>query len=270
MANNGLIPISRFAKYSRTTRDTLLHYDRIGLLSPILRGENNYRYYSANQLISVNVIRSLQLLGMTLEEIMELRNSTTPKLTAEVIEKQIRKIDSKIDDWIRAKKLLLTIRETINSVANINIDEITIKHLPAEAIIIGDLNDFSGNRVFLDAFLDFYKDMSKKYPEIDLNYQVWMINSEEQIKQGNYYRPDRFYFHNPEGHDKRPAALYAIGYARGEYGQTACLYEKMMKYIDENGYEICGNTYEELPINDSCIADVDNYFIRILMPVKLK
>jgi len=45
MPENGMFSISDFAKYSRTTRDTLLHYDRIGLLSPATRGENNYRYY---------------------------------------------------------------------------------------------------------------------------------------------------------------------------------------------------------------------------------
>ncbi len=47
MANCGIFPVSRFAKLTRTTRDTLLYYDRIGLMSPIERGENKYRCYSS-------------------------------------------------------------------------------------------------------------------------------------------------------------------------------------------------------------------------------
>jgi DNA-binding transcriptional MerR regulator len=36
-----LFSVSDFAKFSRTTRDTLHHYDKIGIPPPLLRGENN-------------------------------------------------------------------------------------------------------------------------------------------------------------------------------------------------------------------------------------
>jgi DNA-binding transcriptional MerR regulator len=267
LTENGLFSISDFARYSRTTRDTLLHYDRIGLLSPTSRGENNYRYYSGNQLTVVNVIRALQRLGMTLEMIKELKDRRTPELTNEVLGQQIEKIDKNIDDWVRARKLLIMIRKMIDSVANVDVDTITIMHQPAEAIILGGLNDFSQGRSFLDVFLDFYHDMHEKYPELDMNYPVWAIFSEEKVRQGQCTQPDRFYFHNPEGFDKRPAGLYAIGYARGGYGQTAELYDRLLRYIEENGYEMCGNTYEEYPLNEACIAEQDNYFIRVLITV---
>jgi len=57
MPENRLFTVNEFADYSRTTKDTLIHYDKIGLLTPALRGENNYRYYSGGQLAVVNVIR---------------------------------------------------------------------------------------------------------------------------------------------------------------------------------------------------------------------
>ena len=96
MPESGLLSISDFAEFSRTTRDTLLHYDRIGLLSPVLRGDNNYRYYSSSQLAIVNVIRTFQQLGMSLDDIRGLRDRRTPELANMVFERQIEEIDTKI------------------------------------------------------------------------------------------------------------------------------------------------------------------------------
>jgi len=270
MSSYGLFSISDFAKFSRTTRDTLLHYDRIGLVSPASRGENNYRYYSSNQLATVNVIRTLQQLGMTLDEIKALKDRRTPELADEVFEQQIEKIDSRIGDLIGARNLLLTLQKSIHSVASINEDMLMIQFLPEEAIALGDRNDYSHGESDYDALLVFYHAMSKKYPDLDMNYPVWAVFSEERIKRGDWVYPDRFYFYNPEGQDLRPAALYAIGYTRGGYGQSDRLYKRMKEYIDKNGFEICGDTYEEYPLNELCISNDSNYLMRVMITVREK
>jgi len=270
MPDIGLFSISEFAKFTRTTRDTLLHYDRIGLLSPVSRGENNYRYYFGGQLAVVNVIRTLQQLGMTLEGIKELKDRRTPELIDEVLEYQIGQIDKKIEDWIRARKLLLALRGSIHSVLNIDENAITIQYLQSEAIVLGEVNDYSGGRNDYDALLSFYHTISERHPDMDMNYPVWAIYSKDRIKRRNWVWPDRYYFFNPEGPDKRPAALYAIGYTRGGYGQSGKLYDALIKYIDNNGFEICGDSYEEYPLNELCIISDNDYLIRIMITVREK
>jgi len=270
MQEIGPFSISDFAEYTRTTRDTLLYYDRIGLLSPAVRGENNYRYYSSSQLLVINVIRILQQLGMTLEEIKELKDKRTPELTDEVLGNQIEKIDRKIDEWERARKLLLTIRDTIKSVKEVDESLITVEHLPAEAIILGDLNDYSRGRTVLDTLLSFYNSIGRKYPGLDLNYYVWGMFSAERIRRGDWIDADRFYFSNPEGHDRRPAALYAIGYMRGGYSDGDMLFRRISRYIDEHDYEICGPAYEEYPINEVCAVESKDYLMRVMFTVRKK
>jgi effector-binding domain-containing protein len=112
--------------------------------------------------------------------------------------------------------------------------------------------------------------MQRRYPDLDLNYPVWGVFSEERIKNGDWKYPDRYYFYNPEGHDKRPADFYAIGYMRGEYGQTDELYSRMLAYIDRNGFEICGDAYEEYPLNELSVSDSGNYLIRVMITVRKK
>jgi len=268
--DKGIFSISDFAKFSRTTRDTLLHYDRMGLLSPASRRANNYRYYSREQLAQINVIRTLQKLGMTLEEIKELKNNRNPVQVGEIFARQIGKIDQIIEMWVRAQKLLFTLDKSIRSALNIDEKTITVQFMPVEAIVLGDLNDYSRGRNDYDALLSFYQATSEKYPDLDLNYPVWGFFSEERIKQKDWVWPDRYYFYNPEGRDKRPAALYAIGYTRGDYGQSGELYNRIIDYIDNNGFEICGDTYEEYPLNEICVTDPHDYLIRVMITVREK
>ena len=270
MPESGLLSISDFAEFTRTTRDTLLHYDRIGLLSPVLRGENNYRYYSSSQLAIVNVIRTFQQLGMSLEDIKALRDRRTPELANMVFERQIDEIDTKIKEWVNARKLLLTLKKAIDSVSNINERAITAKFLPAEAIILGDINDYSRGRTDYDALLSFYHDINIKYPELDPNYPVWAMYSHERIRLKDWDHPDRYYFYNPEGYDRRPAALYVIGYKRGGYRPHGDIYERMYDYIEKHNYEICGDAYEEYPLNEICATDETDYLVRIMIMVKEK
>ncbi len=259
-----------FAKLARTTRNTLHLYDRIGLVSPALRGENHYRYYSSSQLSVVNVVRILQALGMTLNEVNTLRDQRSPEVMDAFLSSQMPKIDKKIEEWVRARKLLLTLQKTIHSALNVDEKAVAVRPLPAEAIILGELNDYSGGRDAYSALFDFYYSMRRRYPDADLNYPVWGRFSQQQIKRGDWKFPDRYYFYNPEGYDKRPAGTYAVGYGRGSYGQNDEVYHRMLGYIQASGYEGCGDTYEEYPLNEFSISDETNYLIRAMITVRRK
>ena len=270
MAEKGLFTVNEFAKFSRLTRDAVIHYDDYGLLKPQSRGSNNYRYYSSGQLAVVNIIRTLQELGMTLSEIKELKDRMTPALVSEIFKNQYIKIEQKIDEWISAKKLLDTLCKNIDSVLNIDEDKVTIQFMPAEAVILGDKNDYSKGKDDYDALLVFYHAMHKKYPDLDMNYPVWGVFSETRIKKGDWVWPDRYYFYNPEGSDEKPAALYAIGYTRGGYGQHGGLYERITEYIGINGFEICGDAFEEYPLNEVNTIDSADYLMRVMIMVREK
>jgi len=270
MDTKNIFTIGEFAEFARTTRDTLVHYDKIGLLSPTIRGENNYRYYSVEHLAMFNLIRTSRTLGMSLDEIKRLRENRTPEIMDELLYAQIGKINDEIDKWVSARKLIHLFRSNIHAHVNIDETEISIKECPVEAIVLGELNDYSGGRNDYDALLSFYHDMHRKYPEMDLNYPVWAMFSEDRIKAGDWKWPDRYYFYNPDGHDKKPAALYAVGYTRGGYGQSHELYTRILDYIERSGYEICGAAYEEYPLNEICVTDDSNYLMRIMITVRKK
>lgn len=269
MITKHIFSITEFAKFARTTRDTLVHYENYGLLVPE-RGANNYRYYSHSQLATINLIRTCQALGMSLSEIKDLLTHRTPPQMNELLEHQIIKIDEKIEEWQQAKKLLTGLNTTIHSALDVDEKAITVKYVPEQPITLGEINDYSNYRDDYDALYSFYHFISKKYPDMDMNYPVWGMFSQERIKRRDWRWPDRYYFNNPDGKDRRPAAAYAIGYKRGGYGQSASLYKRLLNYIDSGGYEICGPTFEEYPLNEICITDDANYLMRVMITVNKK
>ncbi len=267
MPNEKLFSVGDFASMSRTTVATLHHYDKIGLLSPVARGINKYRYYSARQLAMINAISTLHGLGVPLAEIKVIKDQRTPELAKELLMMQLDRINTKINAWLHSKKLLFNLLRAIETGLEADTENIKIQFCPAEQIMLGTMNDYSGKRHDYDALYSFYHDMHEQDPELDLNYAVWGIFSKERILRGDWTWPDRYYFYNPDGQDQRPAALYAIGHMRTGYGGGCELYERMIAYIDQNGFEICGDTYEEYPLNEICITNDQNYLMRVMITV---
>lgn len=64
-----LMTSGRFAALCGTTKETLRHYDRLGLLRPALRSENGYKRYTLGQATGFFLIAALQGAGMSLAEV---------------------------------------------------------------------------------------------------------------------------------------------------------------------------------------------------------
>ena len=104
MGNKKKLKIGEFSKMMQVTVKTLRHYEQKGLLMPDEVDEwTGYRYYSINQMQTLQSIRDLQRLGFSLDEIKDLfeEDSHTP---------DIRQMDEKIKETERQLKQLIACR----------------------------------------------------------------------------------------------------------------------------------------------------------------
>ena len=90
------ISILEFSRLTGISRDNLRFYDRIGLLCPEQRGENNYRYYARSQLNSAYLISSLRLLEVGLEDIRRYSAGRTPERMLAFFAQQEERIQAEI------------------------------------------------------------------------------------------------------------------------------------------------------------------------------
>ena len=265
---SGLLSTSELAKFARITRSALIFYDNMGLISPVERGENNYRYYSPHQVTTTNLINTLQQLGVPLKEIIGLSNHRTPEKIISLFSEQSKYISQHIEDLLSAQKLLMTLKDIIEDALSVDEGKIEVLWNEEESILIGPQIDYSDGTSIEEAFLNFYKYWNATDSNVDLNYPVWGIFSEERVKRGDWVGPDKFYFKMPGAPDRKPAGRYATGYTRGYYGKSSALYKRLMAYIEDNGLEICGPAYEMYPLNEISITDPFDYLMRISISVK--
>lgn len=69
MSKTPNLKIGELAKQTNLAVGTLRYYSDLGLLQPVQRGENGYRYYSQNASKQVEFIKKAQAIGFSLEEI---------------------------------------------------------------------------------------------------------------------------------------------------------------------------------------------------------
>ena len=72
MSTATYLKIGELAKQTGLAVGTLRYYSDLGLLIPVQRGDNGYRYYSHDAGSQVQFIKKAQALGFTLEEIKQI------------------------------------------------------------------------------------------------------------------------------------------------------------------------------------------------------
>ena len=101
-----LMRSGEFAKICGTTKETLRHYERIGLLSPLCVMDNGYKLYAPSQIVDFMVIASLKAAGCALEEVKEVISSDNPETMTKVFLEKIDEISKKQAQLERSKLLL--------------------------------------------------------------------------------------------------------------------------------------------------------------------
>ena len=83
------LTIGQMTKLNHISEQVLRRYDRIGLFSPSIRGENGYRYYDIQQSAQLDIIQYLKSLGIPLKEIKrQLSEEDLSTIEAALQEKQ--------------------------------------------------------------------------------------------------------------------------------------------------------------------------------------
>ena len=105
MEEKEIYTITEFAEMFRITRQTLIHYDKIGLFKPAKINDNGYRLYEHSQKPKMIEIMQLKDAGMSLSDIMEVMKKNNADSILALFDTQIAKLDDQILE-LQMKKLI--------------------------------------------------------------------------------------------------------------------------------------------------------------------
>ena len=229
--------IGEFSILAKTTIKTLRYYEKEKILFPSFVDHNGYRYYETKQLLELAKIVSLRQVGLSIDEIRQVLNG---KNFEEALLNRKTKIENELNEYqyqLSKVKYLLDER-------NMKYEVIT-KELPEYVVYYkeGIIKDFSEISNFIltsaseclelnptikcvepDYCYINYLDGEYKDTNINIRYCQAVLEggvSDEKIK-----------------FMKLKPVLAICTYHQGEYTNLGEAYGFLMKYIEENGYEI--------------------------------
>ena len=105
------LKIGELAKQTGLAVGTLRYYSDLGLLQPVQRGDNGYRYYTQNASRQVEFIKKAQAIGFTLEEIKTIldvrdRGEKPCNLVQSLLDNKIEQLEIQIKKMILFKQEL--------------------------------------------------------------------------------------------------------------------------------------------------------------------
>lgn len=255
MDTKNLFKIGEVTKALGLTRRMLINYEELGLVTPAFKnGNQGFRYYSADNMVHIRLIRALQKLGLSLSEIREYFNDTTH-------------LEDQID------RLVLLRNQLDQCIAQLHLRQFEESSQEIYQVTLPEFNAFC--RDFKTADLaektaqlrQTYIDALKHFPADNENRMCIQIPAGSD-SEGTYIIPvladaglkDIRHF---------PQAAAICIYYRGPYENFPKVHERLMQYALDNNMTPHGyfrNIYMEGPPTHG--TNKEAYVTQIALPIK--
>lgn len=265
-----LLSTGEFARMCNVSKELLIHYDKVGLLKPKEVGKNGYRYYSLKQLYLMDAIRFFLDTGMSMKEVKSYLDQRTTDLFLEATQTGLEKmkrqrevLDARIGmiekmRYITQRALLFPKNSPRLSFWDetwlISTDVGLERTQQAFAQAVSEHAEFCKSSAGVTKFpfgrMVHFPDVA--HPE-DFYYTklvTWISPPENPLLLG-----DRLIC--------KPRGNYAVILHQGGTSTVEQSYEKLLRYIKLEGFEIMGPVFE-LDMNSYLMSDsVDDYLLHI-------
>ncbi|MFE4123961.1 MerR family DNA-binding transcriptional regulator [Priestia sp. YIM B13486] len=258
-----------FANLCRVKKQTLFHYDEIGLLSPQIKKENGYRYYLYEQFEVFQVIALFKEFGVPLKEIKTLLTDKNPRNMITLLKEKAFEIEEKIKHLNHLQAIIQTRLQLTEHALRTDFSSISVQHLEEETFMISEniLEEADQKYTTVIPELIHYTQLHK----LDRGYPIGAMLAREQIQKHEFNNYKHLYVKIPEARGKvhchiRPQGLYVVGYQRGD--ESDHTYNRIIRFVEEQGLKIGKYAYEEYMIDEVMADGIENSVTRIQLQVR--
>jgi len=266
MNSNDLLSIKEFSKFTGLKESTLRYYDEIGLFSPVLRGDNNYRYYSVQQIITVNLINVLASLDIPRKEIIKMSKERDPDSILKLFSEQEEILTAQIRRISESHAIIQTFRRLIEEGNRATEGVIYECEMPSMSISLGPDNHFPKDAQFYQTFMKYCA--NAKNLNINLSYPIGGYYNDIDALTQNPSQPSNFFSITPDGKSKKPAGHYLVGHIRGYYGDMGDLPQRLCDYAKAHDFSLKGPLYAIYLHDEITSLQPTEYLVQISALIK--
>ncbi|WP_159634536.1 MerR family transcriptional regulator [Erysipelothrix anatis] len=251
--------------------DSIRYYETKGLIAP-QRGDNNYRYYSLNDIFILNIIRDLLALDFSTEQIKDYLDAFSLSHTITLYETEKERVQTEIS------KL-----NEINESLNYRSDMLRFyRHLDTATITIKEYSIRYGyeleSQMRSDEETDFViKQLHRKHQEeLDElgDLEIGAIPSYDDANQGILNTMQSVFFIGDEETDDYdfilPAGTYISIFYQGSYKQSVANLKKIINVAHEHGYTSDNRPFEIYRIDNRYTQNESEFLTEVQLKLNDK
>ena len=125
-----LLKTAEFARLCATTKETLFHYDKVGVLKPVKVHANGYRYYKTEQFFLFSLISTLARSGVSLAEIRGLLTTPERSNMMDAVRAHVTTLKEEIRNLTAREALLAILLESTDKTLSTAHGKITLAEEP--------------------------------------------------------------------------------------------------------------------------------------------
>lgn len=274
---NRKLSISEMAHIHNITRQTLIYYDKIDLFKPDIIESNGYRYYSTTQIPLLREICFLRSIGMSLEDIRKNNSDGNSTTTIELLETQNTKLQNEIDHLLEQQQKITSRIEIYRKATDYTDTEYkpVIRHFPERTMLYHQWESQDHTRKNLHFALMKGWNEAEKYGLLPSNrygtiyYLEDLLTGDPRTRAGSCFEID------PNIPATAKAHLRVL-----KEGDYICMQKfgmpydiaplmKLIRWIQDNGYEVIGDIYDECLMDASFYDDeLEPDFCEIQIPIR--
>ncbi len=278
MGKRELYPIGKAAEICKVSPRALRYYEEKGLIRPDEVSSSRYRYYSAETLLLVQLVRYYIDEGFSLQEARELLSRKSFGTLESYFESQIEKTREEIrhqhqrlDSMSAWHDLICEARQVLryhdDSVTITSIPTLTYFYMDAEA----DLGDAHFTSQIETDYFSHSKDNGHTMVDVGGSFYIYYSSIGERISQSvmSVRLMQTLYPHAQSLHDTVEVDGYqAVStYHIGPLDSIGKSYERAIGWAREHRFPLRQDSYERYVL-DICSTDDENKFVtQILLPM---
>lgn len=257
-----------FAKLCNVKKQTLFHYDDIGIFSPEIKDEKGYRYYSYPQFDVFNVITILKEINMPLKEIKTYLDNRTPEALINLFEEKILQVDKDIEVLKRMRKLMETKISITKKACNMDYSKISIEYLDEEYLVLSKSIENVSHKEYLKIISEHmnYCNISN----LNSGYSIGAMINKENILAG--VKDNYSYLYTKLSSKEnlpylftKPKGIYCIAFHQGDYREIDSTYKRILKFLKNLNLEISRYAFEEFILDETSVKGYENYVTQVFV-----
>ncbi|HDR4682965.1 MULTISPECIES: MerR family transcriptional regulator [Bacillus cereus group] len=276
MLLNKRFTIGEMAKMHNIAESTLRYYDEKGIFHPsTVDPQTNYRYYTIDQFSLLDTIKFLRQLNIPLKEIKKYIDERNPAYALNLLEKQQEMMLKKQREIEYALAKMEHRIHLIKEATKAKAEQMVIKEIPQRKITAIAVAPNTTDDMFEYYIHSLQKNMRQMDDSLfsgDIGVTVakkGLMQNEFQAYSSVFILLDYMPF-EVQSSDEIKEGMFACVYHHGPYEETDETYKKLMKYIDQEGYEISGDAIEIALIDWSVTEDPEEQVTEIQIPIMKK